>query len=402
MTGLQSAPAAGREPPVPKDFPMAVLTAYVALDMRANREMAIIDDPATTFAIGSLSFNSFNGNQTVTFWADGIVQQNDKPTEAMISAVGGFVTGSHATFYLHDVAPTVALTSLRAAIDAAPLDDFSSVFGLFLGGDDQITGSGSADWLHGFAGNDRIDGGDGNDVLNGGDGNDSLIGGQGLDRLDGGAGIDTADYSATLGSIKVKLDGGKSVTVRLDGNSEDEIRNVESVTGGGGNDRIVGDGLGNQLSGNGGDDVVKGKGGGDSLLGGSGNDKLNGGGGVDHLYGGEGNDILKGGGGRDHFVFDTALGTATNVDTIKDFKPGVDDIFLSRDVFTSLQTLGKMSTAHFATGKAADADDYIIYKPNSGKVLYDQDGDGAAYGAVLFAKVGPGLALGAGDFYVTA
>lgn len=381
---------------------MAVLTAYAALDMRTNREMDNVSDPATTYAIGGPSFNTFNGNRTVTFWADGIVQQGGEPTQAMISAVGGFVTGGSATFYLHEVVPTVSLTSLRAAIDAAPTDDFSSVFELFLGGNDEITGSGSADWLHGFAGSDRIDGGDGNDVLSGGDGNDSLVGGEGFDQVDGGAGSDTADYSATQGSLTVELDGGKSVTVKLDGNSEDKIKNVENFTGGNGNDRIAGDAVGNQLSGNGGNDVLKGKGGGDSLLGGSGNDKLNGGGGGDHLYGGEGNDILKGKGGPDYFVFDTALDAATNVDTVKDFKPGADGIFLSRDVFTALQTLGEMSADHLAIGKAADADDYIIYKPGSGKMLYDQDGAGAAYGAVLFAKVGPGLDLGAGDFYVTA
>jgi Ca2+-binding RTX toxin-like protein len=138
------------------------------------------------------------------------------------------------------------------------------------------------------------------------------------------------------------------------------------------------------------------------VLGGSGNDKLNGGGGIDHLYGGEGNDILKGKGGADYFVFDTALDAATNVDKIKDFKPGSDGIFLSQDVFTALQTLGKLSADHFAIGKPADADDYVIYKQNSGKMLYDQDGSGTAYGAVLFAKASPGLALDAGDFYVTA
>lgn len=71
-------------------------------------------------------------------------------------------------------------------------------------------------------------------------------------------------------------------------------------------------------------------------------------------------------------------------------------------MFTALQTLGKLSADHFAIGKPADADDYIIFKPSSGKVLYDQDGSGTTYGAVLFAKTVPGLALDAGDFYVTA
>ena len=381
---------------------MAVLNAYVALDMRTNREMDNVTDPATTYAIGGPSFNTFNGNRTVTFWADGIVQQAGKPTEAMINAVGGFVTGGYATFYLHEVSPAVSLTSLRAAIGAAPADDFSSVFGLFLGGDDQITGSDGADWLHGFAGNDRIDGGDGNDFLSGGDGNDSLVGGGGFDRLDAAADIDTADYSAEQAALKVKLDGGKPVTVTLGGQSEDEIRDVENIAGGSGNDRLVGDRLGNQLSGNGGDDALKGKRGGDTLLGGSGNDALEGGGGADHLYGGEGRDILKGGGGRDYFVFDTALDAATNVDKVKDFKPGADAIFLSQGVFTALQTLGKLSADHFAIGKPADADDYIISHPNSGRIFYDQDGSGTAYGAVLFAKVGPGLDLDAGDFYITA
>ncbi len=378
---------------------MAVLTAYHALDMRTNREMAIVDDPATTYAIGPQSFNSFNGTQTVTIWANGILQLGGKPTQAMITAVG---TGSLGTFYIGDIAPPVSLTSLRAAIGAAPADDFRSVFELLLSGDDQITGSASADWLHGFGGHDRIDGGAGNDVLNGGGGNDTLIGGPGFDRLDGGAGEDTADYSALKGALKVKLDGSTFVTVKLDGKNEDKIRSIENVAGGAGKDKIVGDGLGNQLSGNGGNDVLKGKGGGDSLFGGGGKDKLNGGNGSDYLYGGAGNDILKGGAGRDHFVFDTTLNAKTNVDTIKDFKPGTDAIFLSRDVFTALQTLGKMSADHFATGKAADANDHIIYKPKSGKIFYDQDGSGTTYDAVLFAKVKAGLNLSASDFQIVA
>ena len=54
----------------------------------------------------------------------------------------------------------------------------------------------------------------------------------------------------------------------------------------------------------------------------------------------------------------------------------------------------------FATGHAKDADDRIIYKPGSGDLLFDADGNGSGK-AVVFAHLDAGLALSESDFELT-
>ncbi|MEB3341683.1 alkaline phosphatase PhoX [Okeania sp.] len=124
---------------------------------------------------------------------------------------------------------------------------------------------------------------------------------------------------------------------------------------GGGNDRLVGRGGNDRLIGGSGNDVLNGgndndrlfgQSGRDRLIGGKGNDVLNGGNGNDRLFGqsgrdnlngGAGNDILVGGPGRDKFIFNTNQQFASKdlgVDTIRDFRPGVDKIILDGDTFT--------------------------------------------------------------------
>jgi hypothetical protein len=125
-----------------------------------------------------------------------------------------------------------------------------------------------------------------------------------------------------------------------------------------------------------------------TIVGNGGNDRINGQG---------GNDVLTGGAGSDTFVFDTALGTS-NVDTITDFAPGVDKIMLSSKVFTSLW-VQELGTDVFRVGtNALDHNDHIIYDQATGALSYDADGSGSG-AAVQFAKVAPGLALSAADFY---
>lgn len=86
---------------------------------------------------------------------------------------------------------------------------------------------------------------------------------------------------------------------------------IENASGGSGDDRITGNGIGNRLEGNAGDDDISGRSGNDVLIGGAGNDTMNGGFGNDQIWagagdtgndsiiGGNGNDIAGGGDGND-------------------------------------------------------------------------------------------------------
>ncbi len=97
----------------------------------------------------------------------------------------------------------------------------------------------------------------------------------------------------------------------------------DTVDGGGGDDIIYG-GAGN--------DYLSGGAGWDRIYGGAGDDVLSGGAGGDKIKGGSGNDILTGGAGKDQFMFavfgeDGSSGDAGH-DTITDFRPGVDSLFI--------------------------------------------------------------------------
>ena len=185
--------------------------------------------------------------------------------------------------------------------------------------------------VDGGAGNDFIRGTAGNEELLGGDGNDTILPAGGRDLVQGGAGTDTLDFSAETGFWAIRLDyaevsgrvtstgGGGTYGVSttdyavyapdnenvIGSQGDDEIvaqgpqfdlstwtafevNNV--ISGGGGNDRI---------SGNGGDDTIDGGAGNDFIFGNDGDDKLSGGAGNDTLVGGKGFDELRGGDGDD-------------------------------------------------------------------------------------------------------
>lgn len=133
----------------------------------------------------------------------------------------------------------------------------------------------------------------------------------------------------------------------------------------------------NYIDAAGGNDKVFGKNGADVLIGGAGNDSIDGGSGNDTIYGGLGKDTLIGGSGSDRFVFDTALGS-TNVDVIKSFSKTSDKIWLESDIFTALG--GSVDNGEFrrnTSGNAQDANDFIIYESDTGKLFYDADANGA-------------------------
>lgn len=142
------------------------------------------------------------------------------------------------------------------------------------------------------------------------------------------------------------------------------------------------------------------------LKGTSGADVLKGGTGKDVLYGGLGRDILTGDKGQDVFVFDTRPNTKSNLDKITDFDVKDDAIWLDNKVFTKFGKAGSVAKpaalkkAYFATDKAKDKDDYLIYNKKTGALSYDTDGSGSKYKAIEIALLKKGLGLKANDFFV--
>lgn len=137
---------------------------------------------------------------------------------------------------------------------------------------------------------------------------DTLLGGAKSDRfcfqdkgsldgnVDGRSGTDTLDYSACLEGIYVNLLTDKASKIR------GGISSIENVSGGSGDDEIIGDDKDNLLDGGAGNDKLSGGAGNDELRGGSGNDWLDGGEGDDVLYSGSGHNTLIGGAGYDRVI----------------------------------------------------------------------------------------------------
>lgn len=253
---------------------------------------------------------------------------------------------------------------------------------------ENATGGGVADLLEGNGVANILTGNGGNDTLNGYGGNDTLNGGVGGDTMRGGPGNDIYYLNAT-GDKVVETSGNGSDLVKSSigytlGN------NVEKLTLTGSNAiNGTGNSLANTLTGNAAGNKLYGLGGNDTLIGGGGADTLLGGIGNDLLRGGAANDTLTGGDGADKFRFDTAL--SSNVDRITDFSGVFDLIQLEKDVFTKL-ALGTLASGNYRennTGAAQDANDYIIYEVDAGKLYYDSNGN-AAGGRTLIATLWDG------------
>jgi Ca2+-binding RTX toxin-like protein len=178
--------------------------------------------------------------------------------------------------------------------------------------------------LTGGSGNDRLTGTSAANTLNGGSGNDVLDGGAGADLLLGGAGTDTADYASRTARVIADPDGaaddgelGEGDTIETD---------VESLTGGGGDDQLTGALGTNILAGNRGADSLDGAQGDDDLDGGDGNDDLTGGSGADLLRGGAGPDRLAArDGGSDRVRCETGADVAI-LDAIDDVNGDCESI----------------------------------------------------------------------------
>ena len=138
------------------------------------------------------------------------------------------------------------------------------------------------------------------------------------------------------------------------------------------------------------DQTLSGGAGDDGLIGGGGNDTISGGAGNDVLVGGGGADTLSGGSGNDTFIFDTAPNAVV---TILDFSANsADMIELSSSIFSGIGTSGTLNAADYAsldgTGASAlvGSDVNIIYDSNTGNLYFDSDG-GSSLNRALIAHL---------------
>jgi Ca2+-binding RTX toxin-like protein len=151
---------------------------------------------------------------------------------------------------------TTTLPSITVTVKAE--DDLTD-------GNDIINASPLDDTVDGLAGDDRIDGLAGNDSLLGMSGSDTLTGGAGSDTLMGGTGNDLFIISDTLDVIIETAGGGTdTIITSVSMTMPDHIEALRiatdvsglTITGGAGNDLLIGNGVANNFNGGAGDDVI--------------------------------------------------------------------------------------------------------------------------------------------------
>jgi Ca2+-binding RTX toxin-like protein len=147
-----------------------------------------------------------------------------------------------------------------------------------------------------------------------------------------------------------------------------------------------------------GNSVLLGKNYSDYLTGGTGNDILNGADSSDYLTGAAGNDTLTGGSGGDTFFF---ANPNLGIDTITDFTPNEDTIFVSASGFGSGLIAGNpLTQTQFILGSSAtSASQRFIYNSTNGALSFDGDGNGLGT-AKQIATLSIGLALTCEDIFV--
>lgn len=162
-------------------------------------------------------------------------------------------------------------------------------------GDDSVEGGTGDDSVRGGAGDDTLFGQAGNDTLLGQSGDDSLLGGDGNDAAYGGTGNDVIDTSGG-GTLPLPDQGYPG----LYASDTDPTNDLDTVSGGLGDDTIrTGDdadrifgGYGNDvIDGGFDDDTIDGNQDNDVIVGGEGNDLIDAGQGDDLVYGGYGPNV---------------------------------------------------------------------------------------------------------------
>jgi len=146
-------------------------------------------------------------------------------------------------------------------------------------------------------------------------------------------------------------------------------------------------GNGKSIDAGAGNDTVTGGNGNETISGGLGNDILSGAAGDDVLSGGLGSDKLTGGAGTDTFKisksdFDFTSAKTVLADTIADFKyTATEKDSISLDGFGSMAVFQTIALA-----KKAGSTANVIYESKTGNFWYNEDGDSALVGALLFTN----------------
>jgi serralysin len=229
-------------------------------------------------------------------------------------------------------------------------------------------------------GHDRVTGSATDNEIATWGGNDTLEGGLGDDTLNGGFGNDTALFSGPIGAtVDLRLTRSQNT-----GYGYDILHGIETLMGGAGDDRFIGDAAANFLSGSGGNDI---------------------------LQGGGGNDTLDGGAGADTAVFSGAKAgyritqNGSNV-TVE----GADGTDVVRDVRFLKFDDGVTALTNAAPANLGLSSQAIVENAPRGSVVatlsaFDADGDAITYslaGGSPFAIVGNSLVVeGALDFEAT-
>jgi Ca2+-binding RTX toxin-like protein len=225
---------------------------------------------------------------------------------APFEASGGYAAGEAYVIFGRKPGSGTTDSNGRAVIDLADLapgtgflvqgDGAGSKTGVSVAAAGDINGDGFADLLVGApnAGN-GVPGAGGAYVLFGGphsldDGDDTFVAGTAASsphQLWGGGGSDTADYSRQSGSVTVDLRAQMGFVDRGSGFVlTDRMNSIENVTGGSGNDTLIGDDGANRLNGGGGSDALYGMGGDDTFVGGAATSGQN------QDWGGDGSDTV--------------------------------------------------------------------------------------------------------------
>jgi Ca2+-binding RTX toxin-like protein len=297
-------------------------------------------------------------------YSEGIIHSESDEHAAILLAGGGINTITNRGVITSNGLVIQAGAGQDRIINAGTLET-SDADGILL---DLGEGHDVYDGILGQAAGGTIRLGTGNDIAYGGSGSETFAGGAGDDYLHGGGGNDTADDSEATNGVSVDLNKTAEQNIGA-GQGLDTLIDIENVTGGAGNDALIGNAANNTLRGGGGDDTLEGGQGNDRLEGGGGNNdtarysgsaravvdltrsdgqntigygtdtligiaNLLGGSGADHftgngannrlagdrgddtLIGGGGNDILDGGAGQNTAGFSGASGqyTITRID----------------------------------------------------------------------------------------
>ncbi|MDD2780798.1 family 16 glycosylhydrolase [Sulfuricurvum sp.] len=424
-----------------------VVTALNDAPASANKTLTTNEDTAKIFSLSDFAFNDVDTGNFLskvkittlstagTFKLNGVVVTLNQEITATDISDGKLIFTPTANVFGSNYAnigfkvsdgTAYSASANTLTINVAPVLDNLNLLGT--ANADLMVGDtidfGSNDTISGLSGNDMLMGKYGNDTLNGGTGSDTLYGDIGNDTYlfnigDGNdivldynfvhatvrhgftkhhtmkavnAGNDVISFgeSISIDMIDAQRDGSNLLLgVRANGDTTaiDQLSDLITIgrfftTKGSSEFLTLDNGSVYNLS--------------SWSIGTSSNDTLSGSG---RIYGGEGNDlisstvgndVLNGGSGTDTFLFNTALNTTTNKDTITDFNAIDDTIQLENSIFTTLSVTATLNSANFSsntTGTASDANDYILYNTSTGVLSYDADGSGSGV-AVEFVLLG--------------